>query len=812
MIRNYFKIALRNLWKHKGFSAINIIGLAMGLGCFIVIAMYVFDELSYDRYNEKADRIYRINSDIRFGGTELNMAVSSDPMGETLKQDYPEVEESTRIYTSGGSKLVKKGDEFIKEIKVVHADSTLFNVFTLPAIVGDTRIALREPNTVVITETAAQRYFSSAENAIGKTLETNDNGSTLYKVTAVIKDVPKNSHFDIEFFFSMANIRYNMGNYLSHNFHTYLVLVPETDYQLFSKNFRDYTNKYVIPQASQFMEVESMEQFEQAGNKLEYSLTPLTDIHLKSSRGVELGANGNIQYVYIFSAAALFILLIACINFMNLTTARSSGRAKEVGIRKVLGSEKKALVWQFLTESTLIAFIALALAISLTWLSLSWFNEISGKEMLISTLLKSQYLIFLIALPFVVGLMAGMYPAFFLSAFQPIKVLKGDISKGHKKNNFRSILVVFQFSTSIILIIGTIVIYRQLNHIQNTQVGFNKEQVLVVENSGLPNQSRESVKSEIEQLTNVKSASFGRFLPVSDSSRNDNVFSTETVITETNGFNMQIWNIDYNYIPTMGMEIIKGRNFSREFGSDSLGMILNETAVKSAGFGENPIGKKLYTSFGPNEPMIPFTIIGVVKNFNYESLRENVRPLSMVLGNNNSVSIYRFNTSDISGLVRTIESKYKALAPGMPFNYHFLDDSFDKMYRQEQRVGKVALTFSFLAIIIACLGLFGLATYIAEQRTKEIGIRKVLGASVSNIVTMLSINFIKLVLISFVIATPIAWWFMNKWLQDFAFRINFSWWIFAITGIMALLIALVALSFQAIKAAISNPVKSLRTE
>jgi putative ABC transport system permease protein len=811
MIKNYFKIALRNLWKHKGFTALNVIGLSMGLCCFIVISMYVFDELSYDQYNNKADQIYRINSDIRFGGTDLVMAVSADPMGETLKQDYPEVENYVRFYNSNGSKLIKKGNEYINETRVTHADSTLFDVFTLPVIVGDAKTALTEPNSVVITESVAKRYFGNSDKAIGQTLETDDNQKTLYKVSAVIEDVPKNSHFDFEFFFSMANVRYGFGNYLSHNFHTYIVLRPGTDYKAFSNNFKDVINKYVLPQASHFMEVASMEQFEKAGNKLEYSLIPLTDIHLKSSRGVEMGVNGNIQYVYIFSAAALFILLIACINFMNLTTARSSGRAREVGIRKVLGSEKKSLIWQFLTESTLIAFIALALAIGLTWLSLGWFNGISGKEMSISTLFKSQYLIFLLALPFIVGLLAGIYPAFFLSAFQPITVLKGDVSKGHKKNNLRSFLVVFQFSTSIILIIGTIVIYKQLNHIQTSQVGFQKDHVLVVENSGLPNQARESLKSEIEQLNDVKSASFGGYLPVSDSSRSDTTFSTETVMTETNGFNMQFWKVDYNYIPTMGMEMIDGRNFSRSFGSDSLGMILNEAAVKSTGF-ENPIGKKVYTSFGPNEPAIPYTIIGVVKNFNYESLRQNVGPLSFVLGNNSWVSIYRFNTSDVSKLVSTIESKYKDMAPGMPFNYHFLDDSFDNMYRQEQRVGKVALTFSFLAIIIACLGLFGLATYIAEQRTKEIGIRKVLGATVTNIVGMLSKDFIKLVLISFAFATPIAWWFMNKWLQDFASRIDLSWWIFALTGITALLIALVTLSFQAIRAAISNPVKSLRTE
>ena len=811
MIKNYLKIALRNLWKHKGFTAINVIGLSMGLCCFIVIAMYVSDELSYDQYNEKADRIYRINSDIRFGGTDLVMAVSSDPMGETLKQDYPEVEDYVRFYINNGPKLIKKGNEFINETRVAHVDSTLFNVFTLPAIVGNPKTALQEPNTVVITESVAKRYFGSAHDAINKTLETNDNGSTLYKVKAVIKDVPKNSHFDFEFFFSMANVNYHFGMYLNHNFHTYIVLSPGADYKAFNKNFKGFIDKYVLPQASQFMEVKSMEDFEKAGNKLEYSLMPLTDIHLKSSRQNELGVNGNIQYVYIFSAVAIFILLLACINFMNLTTARSSGRAKEVGIRKVLGTEKKSLVWQFLTESTLIAFIALFCAIGFVWLSLNWFNDISGKSMLISTLFKSKYLIFLIVLPFIVGGFAGIYPAFFLSSFKPITVLTGKISPGHKKNNLRSFLVVFQFATSIILIIGTIVIYRQLNHIQNSKLGFDKEHVLVVENSGLSNQARESLKSEIAQLTEVKSASFGGFLPVGDSARSDTTFSTDAVMTETNGFNMQIWNIDYDYIPTMDMEMVEGRNFSRSFGSDSLGIILNEAAVKSAGY-KNPLGKKLYTNMGPNEPMVTYTIIGVVKNFNFESLRQNVGPLCFVLGNNNWASVYRFNTSNVASLVNTIEKKYRGMAQGMPFNYHFLDDSFDSMYRQEQRVGKVALTFSFLAILIACLGLLGLATYIAEQRTKEIGIRKVLGASVTNIVAMLSKDFIKLVLISFAIATPIAWWFMDKWLQDFAFRIDLSWWVFALTGITALLVALITLSFQTIRAAISNPVKSLRTE
>jgi len=582
MIKNYFKIAWRNLLKKKGFTAINIVGLSLGIGCFIMISMFVIDELSYDRYHEKADRIYRINSDIIFGGTEMSMAVTSDPMGDVLKSDYPEVEDYVRFYASQGSKLIKKGNEYINEGAVTHADSTLFKVFTLPVIIGDTKTALSDPNTVVITETAANRYFGSPQLAIGQMLETDDNEKTLYKVTSVIEDIPRNSHFNFDFFFSMANVDYNFGNYLSHNFHTYVLLKEGTDYRVFNKNFKEIINKYLIPQASQFMEVKSLDDFEASGNKIEYSLIPLTDIHLHSSRGIELSANGNIQYVYIFSAAALFILLIACINFINLTTARSSGRAKEVGIRKVLGSEKKALIGQFLTESTLIAILALFVGLLFVWLSLAWFNGVSGKEMLMTSLLSPKFLIFIFLLPFIVGGLAGAYPAFFLSSFQPIKVLKGKLSLGNKKNTLRNFLVVFQFATSIILIVGTIVIYKQLNHIQNSNLGFNKDQVVVVSNSGLLRETRQSLKNEIEQLTEVKSASFAGYLPVGSSSRSDTTFSTETVMTESNGFNMQYWNIDYDYLETIGMEMKVGRNFSRDFGSDSTGIILNETAVKLA--------------------------------------------------------------------------------------------------------------------------------------------------------------------------------------------------------------------------------------
>ncbi len=812
MIKNYFKIAWRNLVKNKTFSFINIIGLASGLACFILIALYVADELSYDRFNEKAARIYRINSDIVFGGNKLHLAVASDPMGATLKKDYPQVEEYTRFYSSSGAKLVKKGNEYIRENNVAHADSTLFDVFTLPVIAGDPKTALNEPNTVVITESAAKKHFSTTD-AIGKNIETDDNGSTLYKVTAVIKDIPHNSHFNFDMIFSMDNVQYQWGNFLSHNHQTYLLLKPGTDYKEFEKNFKQFINKYVVTQAAQFMNIKSMDEFEKAGNKLEYSLMPLTDIHLRSDRVPEMGVNGNIQYVYIFSAVALFVLILACINFMNLSTARSASRAKEVGIRKVVGSEKKLLVRQFLTESILTTVISTVLAIGIAWLCLSWFNNLSAKQLHISDLLQPKYLAFLIALPLLVGLLAGTYPAFVLSSFNPIVVLKGKLSGGLKKSTLRNVLVVGQFTASIFLIAATIIVFRQLNFIQTKKLGFSKDQMLIVNGTGALGNNRDAFKNEVAKLSGVKGTTYAGYLPVAGSSRNDVSFSTEAVMSSTNSVNMQVWNIDHTYIPLMEMEIVKGRNFSKDFGTDSNATIINETAAKLLGW-DDPVGKKLYTYFqdGGGNNLISREVIGVVKNFHFESMKENIGPLCFRLADNSWATAFKVNTTEIKQLVSNIESKWKTMAPGMPFSYQFMDESFDSMYRVEQRTGKLGLTLAVIAILIACLGLFGLATYTAEQRIKEIGVRKVLGATISNIITMLSKDFMILVLIASALAIPLAWWAMNRWLQDFAYRINIGWWIFIAAGIIALLIALITVSSQAIKAALANPVKSLRTE
>jgi putative ABC transport system permease protein len=495
---------------------------------------------------------------------------------------------------------------------------------------------------------------------------------------------------------------------------------------------------------------------------------------------------------------------------MNLSTARSANRAREVGIRKVLGTEKKSLIWQFLTESILVSFIALFIALGITVLILPFFNDVASKNLRFSNLFNARFIPVMFLIPLIVGFVAGSYPALYLSSFKPITVLKGNLSTGFKKSRLRSTLVVFQFATTIILIFATIIVYTQLSYIQNRKIGFNKDQVLIVDNTVALGKQAESYREEILKLSGVTSGSLSSYLPVSNSSRNNSSFSKEAVLDMKSALNLQNWVIDENYIQTMGMEMIKGRNFSKEFGTDSSAVIINESCANLLGY-ENPIGKNIYTIVDNNKQKV-LNIIGVVKNFNFESLRQEVGPLIFQYGRSTGASIFKINTKDLKPLLAIVESTWRKMAPGMPFSYRFLDDSFDSMYRAEQRMGKLALAFAILAIIVACMGLFGLATYASEQRVKEIGIRKVLGASVSNITEMLSRDFLKLILIAAVIAFPVAWWAMHQWLQNFAYRVDIQWWVFLVAASLALFIAVITISFQAIKAAVANPVKSLRTE
>ncbi|KIC90120.1 ABC transporter permease [Flavihumibacter sp. ZG627] len=811
MLFNNLKIAWRTLIKNKFFSLLNIIGLATGLACFLLIALYVIDELSYDRYHEKADRIYRVNSDILFGGNSMALAVSSDMMGQTLKKDYPEVEQFTRIYASNGSRLIKKGSDYLEEMLVCHVDSTFFEVFSFQPVAGDLKNALDEPNTVVISETAAKKYFNNLD-VVGKTLDVNDNGGTLYKITAVIKDMPKQSHFRYDFLFSMDNLQYGFGDHLSHNFATYLLLRPGVTAKSLEAKFPDYMNRHIFPILQQVMQVKNLDDMKKSGNSLTYSLMPIKDIHLHSGRRAELSINSDIQYVYIFMAVAIFILLIACINFMNLSTARSANRAKEVGIRKVLGTTYQTLIRQFLTESTLLSFFSLVIAIAIAVFALPLFNSIAGKQISASQFFQPLFVVVLISIPFVIGLLAGIYPAFYLSSFKPITVLKGKLSGGSKKSNLRSVLVILQFSMAILLIVGTIVVYRQLGYIQQKKLGFVKDQVVVIHNTQVLGEGTKAFKNELLSIPGVKMVTDGGYLPVDNSSRNDNTFSKEAVMDMKNGFNMQVWNIDENYIPVLGMELKQGRNFSREFQSDSMALLINETTAQMLGY-EDPIGKKIYKSnSNVGSELLAFTIIGVVKNFHFESLKQQIGPLCMRLGRADYTIAMKVDAARIPTMVKEIEKKFDAQAAGFPFQYSFLDASFNEMYKAEEKAGKLAFSFAVLAILIACLGLFGLAAFMAEQRTKEIGVRKVLGASVNQIMVLLSKDFLKLVAISACLAFPISWLVMNKWLQDFAFRIDIGWWVFIVAGLMAALIALFTVGFQALRAALNNPTQSLRSE
>ncbi len=806
MFKNYFKIALRNIWKNKGYSAINILGLAVGLATCLLILIYVVDESSYDKFNKKADRIYRVDGDLNFGGTHWILAVAPDLLGATLKKDFPQVEQYVRFRDYGGFR-VKKGNDNVQENKVINVDSTLFDVFTLPLIAGNAKTALTDPTSIVITDKIAEKYFNTTD-VVGKTLVIND--TSTYKVTAVMKAIPQQSHFNFDFFVPMNSEESRKGNWLSNNFSTYIVLKDGADPRNLENQFDAVVNKYAGPQAQSLLNA-SMEELKKNGSYIKYNLMPLTKIHLHSEKTAELGVNGNIQYVYIFSAIAVFILLIACVNFMNLSTARSSNRAKEVGVRKVLGSNKQNLVTQFLSESILISFIALLFALGIAQLLLPYFNQLSGKQIEVGLFSKPWLLPSLLLLMLIVGLLAGSYPSFYLSSFQPIAVLKGKLAGGFKRSWLRSSLVVFQFAISIILIVGTVVIYSQLKHIRSKKLGFDREQILVVQNGYSLGDHAKTFKNELRNIRGVESVTMTGFLPTADY-RNDSPLFPDASLDQKSAVAMQNWYVDEDYIPTLKMEVVKGRNFSKEMLTDSSAIIINEAAAKLLPFND-PVNKTLYyvTDFNSKSTK-QYRIVGVVKNFNFNSLRQQVSPMALFFSEERGKIAIRFKSADISSLIAQVENKWKTIAPNQPFSYTFMDDDFNRIYQGEQRMGKIAVSFSTLAILIACLGLFGLVTYAAEQRTKEIGIRKVLGAFVSNIVNMLSRDFMKLVFIAMLIAFPLAWYFMNMWLQDFAYRISINWMVFVIAGSSAVLIALITISFQAIKAATANPVKNLRTE
>lgn len=817
MLRNYFTIALRNLRKHSFYSFINVAGLSVGIGICLVILLFVLNELQYDQHHEKADRIHRIHALIDFAGNHYDMTYAPAPMAATLTSEYPEVEAAVR-FRERGSYLIKREADNIKESKVIWTDKDFFKIFTVPLLAGNAETALAEPNSIAISKEIADKFFPN-EEAIGQTLIL-DNNMTM-KVTAVYEDMPVTSHFHFNVLISLAGLEEAKNPvWFSNNFQTYFLLREGASIKNLESKFPDLITKHVMPQMKEVLGADfTPEKFAEAGNKLLYTTQALSEIHLYSSLQGEFEPNFDITYIYLFVAIALFILIIASINFMNLSTARSANRAKEVGVRKVMGSLRSHLMRQFLMESLLLSLFSFILAIGLAYFLIPIFNNLAARQLSLP-LNQPIFYLFIIIGAIVVGFLAGVYPSFFLSAFKPVNVLKGNVALGMKSGFIRSSLVVFQFMISIFLVIATAVVYMQLDYIQNKKLGFNKDQVIMVDDIYALGNQRLTYKEEIMRHSFIENASIAGYLPVAGSWRSDTPWWMEgKEASQENMVSLQNWSVDHDYIKTFGMNIKEGRDFSRSFPSDSSAVILNESAAKALSYNESIIGKRVNTFGGGDNGELDknnlraLTVIGVVEDFHFESLKQNVTPLMMFLSKKPSGYLsVRFQSANTEEVITVLEKKWREMAPGQPFTYQFLDDSFGKMYAAESRLGSIFGIFSSVAIIIACLGLFALTAFTAEQRTKEIGIRKVLGASVGSIVVMLSKDFGKLVLIAFVLATPFAWWGVNEWLQSYEYKVNVAWWVYVLAGVVAFGVAWITMSYQSIRAALSNPVKSLRSE
>lgn len=803
MLANYFKVALRNLRRQKGHAFINITGLSVGIACCLLIMLYIFDEVGYDRYHEKADRIFRVVMDAQVAGDKLDDPVTAVPMARTLVDRFSEVEAASRLEQRSGV-MVRYEDKSFREDRVFFADSSMFDILSIPLIHGEASRALVEPNTLVLTESTARRYFDDA-NPMGKILTIDGDD---FRVTAVAADLPSRTHFHFDFLASFTTLPYSENDmWFPLNYYTYVALHEGYNEVDLEAKFPDLVASQMGSDIEKVLGM-SYDEFVEGGNFLRFHLQPIPDIHLYSNYKTEIEANGDITYVYLFSAIAFLILLIACINFMNLSTARSSSRAREVGMRKVLGSFRRQLVQQFLGESILMSAIAMILACGLVVLFLPSFSELAGKQLDLGLFENGWVWLGLIGFASVVGLIAGSYPALFLASFRPVVVLKGKLGVNSGRSRLRGGMVVFQFAASIVLIVGTLVVYNQLQYIQETKLGFEKEHVVVVDNVWALGQQRDAYKQAILQSASVSRASAAHKMPGDDYGRN--------AYWETSREHALAWpfqTVDEDFVETLNIELVVGRDFSPDFPSDSASIMLNEAAVRDLGW-DDPIGKVLEAPELDNYPT-KYTVIGVVKDFHYQSLHNEIFPLVIhpngVWGNVMVMAV-RIEGQQISETLAMLEEQWQAFVPDEPFSYSFLDQDFDNLYQAEQRTGVTFAVFSILGILVACLGLFGLAAFMAEQRTKEVGVRKALGASVASVVILVTQDFVKLIGLAFVVAVPIAYFGMNHWLEDFAFRVDIGVGTFLFAGGLALTIALLTISYQAIKAAVADPVKALRYE
>jgi putative ABC transport system permease protein len=821
MFRNYLTTTLRQLSKGRLYTFINTFGLSIAIAACLLIVLYIGNELSYDAYNDKADRIFRVHMEIKFGPNHVNLVDGPAPVASALQHEYPEIETTCRLYDNG-QYLVRPEHETVnqRERNVAWADSTFFKVFSVPVIAGNADKALTEANSFAISRKMAEKYFPG-QDPVGKIMILDNNRTG--KVTAVFENIPSTSHFHFEILIGLVGDwplarRALTQDFLTGEWATYLLLREGSDARSLEAKLPVFVEKYMGKALGVALGTDfKMDAFIRDGNKYEATLMSVRDIHLHSDRVGEFEPNGDITYIYMFGTIAILILVIACVNFMNLSTARSGTRAKEVGVRKVMGSLRIHLVKQFLVESMTISLISFIIAIAIAWMTIPMFNDLALKE-LSMPFGSLTFWIILVAGVLVVGFLAGIYPAFFLSAFRPVSILKGHNAVA-SRSLLRSGMVVFQFSISILLIIGTITVNRQLGYIQSKKIGFDRSQVIIVKDGYALRPNASTFKEEALKISSIERATMSGHVPIdgSDYYRNTNATWKEGEQPSTeNMINLQTWSIDEDYIPTYKMNILDGRNFSKEFRSDENAIIINESAAKLLNFEGGPIGKKV-SSFveldATQEGTKTYTIIGVVENFNFATLRVNVGPLAFVYNEKNDGAFsFRIQGGQTTETIEALEKAWKKVGPNEPFSYTFLDEEFGRVYSTEQRLGGIFEVFSTLAIVIACVGLFALTAFTAEQRTKEIGIRKVLGASVPGIVVLLSKEFGKLILISFVIATPVAWYAVEWWLQGYAFKTNIGAGVYVMAGSIITTIAIFTMSFQSVKAAIANPVKSLRSE
>lgn len=806
MIKNLFINAIRNMRKHSGYFALNIIGLTIGLTSFLLITLYVINELSFDRFNKNFENIFRIKVTGMMAGSTLDMAVTAPPMSEALLNDYPEIEHSTRLYKSASNTwMVRYGETRFNEDHILFADSTFFTVFSLKILKGDPKTVLTNPRTMVMTEKYAKKYFGN-EDPIGKriSLEADTN---YYTITGIVQNVPSNSHFKFDMLASFSSLPNSKStNWVAHYVYTYIKLKDGTKKSDFESKLPDVILKYLGPQLKQFLGV-TIEDFRKAGNQVAYELEPLKDIHLKGAPQYPLEASGSLSNVYIFTVIAILILIIAVINYINLATAKSAGRAKEVGIRKVSGSDKTKLVMQFIGESLLVVTIAAVLASIFVILLTPLFEQLTGKEISIGIVSGVKGVLGILLLIVFVGTAAGSYPAFVLASFNPVEVLKGTMNPGSISKKLRGILVIFQFFVSIVIIIGAFVVYDQLNFMTSAGMGIEKENLLIVKRPDVLGNQIESFKEQVLQVPGIEKV--GNATAVPGKLYSNNAFVLDDDPTKTTHLIMQD-QISFGYPEAMGIKLSSGRFFSKEFGTDTLAILLNETAVKSLNL-VDPLGKYILQPSAPGK-FIKRRIVGIMKDFNIESLHKKIAPVCLTLmpGNYPGFLCLRLNGRNVQETIKSVEKIWKEYSNDQPFQYSFFAEDFNKLYETEIKAGRIFILFSVLAILIACLGLIGLITFITTVRTREIGIRKTYGASEGVIVTLLSGEIVTLILTSSLLAYPAAWFGIRMWLEGFAEKVNVSPFIYLIASVIGLAIGWLAISYQAIKAASKNPADALR--